>query len=57
MMSARVIASAKKTDGFQMARIRRVKDRHTIAEHVTYIDVSAVDHDLNTVRPATNVAV
>jgi len=40
-----------------MARIRRIKDRHTIAEHVAHIDVSTVDHDLNTVRPATNVAV
>src|SRR5258708_4276102 len=51
------VSAREETDRLRLARIRRVKNRDSVAEHVADIKMPAVEHDLNTVRPAPNIAV
>ena len=53
----RKIPAGEKPDRLQLARIRRIKDRDAVAEHVAHIKMSAVEHDLHAVRPAADIAV
>ena len=57
VMRTGIDAGGEEADGLQPARIRRIENRHAIAEHVADIHMAAVDHDLHTVRAAALVAV
>ena len=57
MMRAGVVAAGEKSDGLQPPRIRRIEYRHAVAEHVADIEMTAIDHDLDAVRPSADIAV
>jgi hypothetical protein len=57
MMRASVGSRGVETDGLQLVWIRGVENRHTIAEHVTDIDMATVDHDLYAIRATALIAV
>ena len=51
------VSSGEEADRFQFARIGRIQDRDSVAEHVADIKMPAVEHHLNAVGPAANIAV
>src|SRR5258708_500389 len=57
MMGTGVLPGRKKIYRFQIARVAGVQNGHAVAEHVTDIEVIAVQHDLDAVRSPANVAV
>src|SRR5215469_1627065 len=57
MVCPREIAAREEPDRFQMPGVARIEDRQSIAEHVPHIQMIAVQHDLNAVGPAADVAV
>src|ERR1700691_6272737 len=56
-MRASVISPGEKADRLEPAWIRSIKNRDSIAEHVADVKMPAVEHDLNAIRPAAEVAV
>jgi len=56
-MRAGVDAGGEEADRLQPPRIGGVENRHTVAEHVADVDVTAVDHHLHAVRSSTLIAV
>ena len=57
MMRPSVLPGCKKTHRLQAARVAGIQNGHPIAEHVTDVEVLAIRHDLDAVRPPANVAV
>ena len=57
VMGACVDAGGEEPDRPQPPRIGGVENRHTVAEHVADVDVTAVDHHLHAVRPSALIAV
>src|SRR5579862_9819671 len=56
-MCPRIVTAREEADRLKAAWIRRIQNRYSVAEHVADIQVPAVQHDLNAVRPAANIAV
>ena len=57
VMRAGIVSAGEEADGLELARIRRIQNRHAVAEHVADIKMLAVEHDLNAVRPSADIAV
>src|SRR6266403_129850 len=57
MVGACEISAGKKADGLDPAWISGIKNGQTITEHVADIEMPTIQHHLNTVRPASNVAI
>jgi hypothetical protein len=57
MMRPGRVSAREKTDRFQVARIRRIQYRDSIAEHVADINMPTVAHDLNAVRPSAKIGI
>src|SRR6266851_5077522 len=51
------VSAGEEADRLQVAWIRRIENRYSVAEHVADIKMPAVEHDLNTIRPSANIAV
>ena len=51
------VSASEEADRLQVAWIRRIQNRYSVAEHVADIKMPAVEHDLNAVRPSANIAV
>jgi hypothetical protein len=57
MMGTGKVSASEEAHGPELARIGRIEDRHSVAEHVADIEMPAIKHDLNTIRPSANIAV
>src|ERR1700686_2434224 len=55
-MRASEISAGEKADRLQLARIRRIQNRDSVAEHVADIKMPPVEHHLNAIRPSTEIA-
>src|SRR5438874_150787 len=51
------VSPGEETDRLHVAGIRRIENRYSVAEHVADVKVPAVEHDLNTVRPSSDIAI
>jgi hypothetical protein len=56
-MCAGNVSAREEADRLQVAWIRRIENRYSVAEHVADIQMPAVEHDLNAVRPSAKIAV
>src|SRR5258708_40024574 len=57
MMRARVGACGPEIDGLQIARIRSIQRRQTVAEHMADVDVAPVEHDLHAIWASALVGI
>ena len=57
VMCPRKITASEEADRLGVAWIRGIKNRYSITEHVADIEMPAIEHDLNAVRPAANIAI
>src|SRR5688572_30306826 len=57
MMGSSLIACCEETDGLETPWIRRVQNRHAVAEHVADVKVTATHHDLHAVGFAADIAI
>src|SRR4029077_14026268 len=51
------VSAGEEADRLKVAWIGRIENRYSIAEHVADIEMLAVQHHLNAVRPSAKVAV
>src|SRR5438477_1289569 len=51
------VSAGEEAHRLHLAWIRRIEDRDSVAEHVAHIQMLTVEHDLNAVRPSTDIAV
>ena len=56
VMRPRVVSASEEADRLGVARIRRIQNRYSVAEHVADVKMPAVEHDLNAVRPSAKIA-
>ncbi len=56
-MRARVGACGPEIDGLQIARIRSIQRRQTVAEHMADVDVAPVEHDLHAIWASALVGI
>ena len=57
VMGAGRVSAGEEADGLELARIGRIQNRHSVAEHVADIKMPAVEHDLNAIRAPADIAV
>src|SRR5690349_3965025 len=57
MVRASAWACREECNGSELEGVARIENRHAVAEHVTDIDVRAIDHDLHAVGPPALIAV
>src|ERR1700730_10537976 len=57
MMRSRILPGSEEIHRLRTARVAGIENSHPVAEHVADIEVIAVQHDLDAVRPPTDVAV
>ena len=57
MMGPRKVSAREEADRLQIPWIGRIQNRDAVAEHVSDIKMTAIEHDLNAIRPSSDIAV